>query len=431
MERRARVLIGAVLIVATAFGGQLAPAQADAKIHVGFVFVDPISGAPLGQGMPVRAFQVNREDNLNAQTDANGVVAFDLAPVDYVVNGSCNKCSSDYNTFNNQGIQYLVQPDAMGNVKVLSANDDPVEKDSNGNFKITYQAHRSILPAGATDQWTKLNNLPNFKNANAEHMYLMTDGSVLVQTRGGQGFETWWLYKPDINGDYAKGTWKQVAQPPAGYNPQNMNGAILHSGRFMIVGGEQNTDATGKMEENTNQSYIYDITNDTWTYVAPPNNGAGEWANIGAAPFVALADGRIMVGRNGSRTEAGITAMLYNENDSTWTLTGTNKATSNNEEGYTLLPNDKVLSVWNGDDNPGMLGMAETWDPVTGLWTQTARAPISMGHGEIGPALTLPNGKVLGMGATGKNALYDPATNTWSAVQIGRASCRERVSSPV
>ena len=33
-----------------------------------------------------------------------------------------------------------------------------------------------------------------------------------------------------------------------------MNGAVLHSGKFMIVGGEQNTNAAGKMEENIKKS---------------------------------------------------------------------------------------------------------------------------------------------------------------------------------
>ena len=314
------------------------------------------------------------------------------------------------------GTEYLIEPQPDGSVTVISAADVPVEKDSAGNFKITYVQHRQILPAGAKDQWIKLTNLPDFKGYTPEHIYLMTDGEVLLQTRGGPGFETWWLYKPDINGNYANGTWKQVAQPPADYNPQNMNGAVLHSGKFLVVGGEQNVNSSGVMERDSNASYSYDITNNTWTYVAPPNNGQGDWATIGASPFVELADGKVMVGRNGSSNMAGLSAMLYDETNSSWTLTGTNKNTSNNEEGYTLLPNDKVLSIWNGNDNASMLGMAETYDPATGLWTQVARAPFALGHGEIGPAITMPNGKVLATGATGKNALYDPASNTWSAV---------------
>ena len=416
MERRARVSISVALVAAFSLFGFLAPSRADGKVHVSFAFVNPTTGAPVGANFELRMFQVNRNDNITARTDANGVAAFDIAPVDYVLTGNCSGCASDFSPNFNFTIQYLVKPQPDGTVKVLSSTDEPVVQDSAGNYKITYVAHRQIMPAGAKDQWTKLTNLPNFNGASAEHMYLMTDGEVLVQTRGGRGFETWWLYKPDKNGSYVTGSWKQVAQPPAGYNPQNMNGAVLHSGRFMIVGGEQNIDATGKMEENTNQSYIYDLVADTWTYVAPPNNGAGDWATIGAAPFVELANGQIMVGRNGDQNHAGLPAMLYNEKDSSWTLTGTNKTTSNNEEGYTLLPNDKVLSLWNGDNDPGMLGMAETYDPATGLWTQVARSPVALGHGEIGPAIALPNGKILSMGATGKNSLYDPIANTWSNV---------------
>jgi hypothetical protein len=235
-----------------------------------------------------------------------------------------------------------------------------------------------------------------------------------MQSRGPQGFDSWWLLTPDKNGSYLNGSWSQPAQPPAGYNPQNMNGAVLHSGNFMVVGGEQNTNASGVMEENTNQSYIYNPQKNIWTYIAPPNNGSGEWATIGASPFVELANGSVMVGRNGSTNQAGLAAMLYDESKDTWTLTGENKTTSNNEEGYTLLANDKVLSICNCDDANS--GIAEAYDPATGLWVQTARSQVALGHGEIGPAITIPNGKVLAMGATGHNALYDPAIDAWTPV---------------
>jgi hypothetical protein len=81
-----------------------------------------------------------------------------------------------------------------------------------------------------------------------------------------------------------------------------------------------------------------------------------------------------------------------------------------------LLPNDKVLSIWNGDDNPNMLGTNEIYDPASGLWTPAPRVPVALGHSEIGPAVALPNGKVLATGATGHNALYDPESNAWSTV---------------
>jgi hypothetical protein len=153
-------------------------------------------------------------------------------------------------------------------------------------------------------------------------MYLMTNGTVLMQSRDGKGFEKWWILKPDQNGSYLTGTWSQAAQPPAGYNPQNMNGAVLHSGNFMIVGGEQNTNSAGVMEDDTNQSYIYNPSTNTWSSVAPPNGGVGDWAGIGAAPFVVLANGQVMVGHNGTNNKAGLSAMLYDEVKSTWTITG-------------------------------------------------------------------------------------------------------------
>ena len=419
MKRLLCAVVTVYLFVASIGLGNPTAARADSKVHVSFVFVDPTSGKSLGSGNQVRLQQVNRNDNQNSQTDTNGVVSFDISPVDYILSEWCNRCTSDYSDNFNMGIEYLVQPQPDGSVKLLSATDEPVTKDSAGNFKITYVAHRAIVPAGAEDQWAKLTNLPSV--GGFEHMYLMTAGQVLVQTRGGKGFETWWLYKPDASGSYVKGTWTQVAQPPAGYNPQNMNGAVLHSGRFIVVGGEQNTNASGAMEENTNQSYIYDPVSNTWTNVPPPNGGQGDWTGIGAAPFVELPNGKVMVGHNGSSNTRGLDAMLYDETTGVWTETGSNKQSTNQEEGYTLLPNGKVLNLstestgW-GSPDPRLGYLSEVYDPATGLWSPVANMPVILGHSEIGPALTLPNGKVLAMGATGKNALYDPQSNSWTAV---------------
>lgn len=400
-----------LLLALTTFSGLAAPvANAEEKIHVGFVFVDPITGKNVGSGSQISLFQVNRNDRQQSDTNKDGIASFDISPTEYILSSSCKSCrGSDY--FSYSGTQYLISPQSDGKVKILSAADDTVTQDSYGNFIISIVVKRKVT---GTDPWQVMTHQPNFNNGGPEHVYLMTNGKVLMQSRGPQGFDSWWLLTPDKNGSYLNGSWSQPAQPPAGYNPQNMNGAVLHSGNFMVVGGEQNTNASGVMEENTNQSYIYNPQKNVWTYVAPPNNGSGEWATIGASPFVELANGLVMVGRNGSTNQAGLAAMLYDESKDTWTLTGVNKTTSNNEEGYTLLANDKVLSICNCDDANS--GIAEAYDPATGLWVQTARSQVALGHGEIGPAITIPNGKVLAMGATGHNALYDPAIDAWTPV---------------
>jgi len=399
--------LGSIILFLTAMA---IPSASAAKVHVSFVAINPITGINVGAGNQVTLFQVNRHDRQEGRTDSFGVVSFDIANVDYILSWYCNFCSGDFKS--NQGTQYLVSPQADGTVKIFSAADEVMKQDASGNWIIGINLKRVVT---GKDSWQLLPR-PQALDGSAEHMYLMTNGKVLIQSRGGGGFEKWWLLTPDANGNYLDGTWEQAAQPPAGYNPQNVNGAVLHSGNFIIVGGEQNTAANGAFEENSNQSYLYDVVKNTWTFVTPPNNGEGDWTGIGAAPFVELADGRIMVGWNGGRNTAGLYAMLFDPKTSTWTATGTNKRTSNGEQGYTLLSNDKILNIWNGDNSPELVGYTEIFDPQTGLWTPAARIGYDLGHGEIGPALTLPNGKVLAMGATGRNALYDPILNSWTSV---------------
>ena len=399
--------LGSIILFLTAIA---IPSASAANVHVSFVAMNPITGKNVGAGNQVTLFQVNRHDRQEGRTDSSGVVSFDISNVDYILSWYCNFCSGDYKS--NQGTQYLISPQTDGTVKIFSAADEVMKQDGSGNWIIGINLKRVVT---GKDVW-QLVPRPQALDGSAEHMYLMTNGKVLIQSRGGGGFEKWWLLTPDANGNYLDGIWEQAAQPPAGYNPQNVNGAVLHSGNFIIVGGEQNTAANGAFEENSNQSYLYDVVKNTWTFVTPPNNGEGDWTGIGAAPFVELADGRIMVGWNGGRNTAGLYAMLFDPKTSTWTATGTNKRTSNGEQGYTLLSNDKILNIWNGDNSPELVGYTEIFDPITGLWTPAARIGYDLGHGEIGPALTLPNGKVLAMGATGPNALYDSILNSWTSV---------------
>ena len=371
---------------------------------------NPTTHTNFGAGQQISLSLVNRGQNLEALTNSNGVASFDIDPLDYVLSSQINSCCGDFPS--TQGTQYLISPQQDGSVKVFSAADEVMAQDNAGNWIISIVLARTVI---GDDPWQLMKNSPK-SDGSPEHMYLMTNGKVLVQTRSAQGFEQWWLLTPDSKGSYLNGTWSRAAQPPANYNPQNVNGAVLHNGNFIIVGGEQNVNAAGVMEDNSNQSYLYDVIKDTWTFVVPPNNGEGDWTGIGAAPFVELADGRIMVGWNGGRNTAGLYAMLFDPKTSTWTATGTNKRTSNGEQGYTLLSNDKILNIWNGNDSSELVGYAEIFDPVTGLWEPTARIGYDLGHSEIGPALTLPNGKVLAMGATGRNALYDPILNSWTSV---------------
>ena len=59
--------------------------------------------------------------------------------------------------------------------------------------------------------WTPVQNVPNI---GAGAIALLTDGRVLVHDESGNSTPNWYTLTPDINGNYATGTWAQVASTP-------------------------------------------------------------------------------------------------------------------------------------------------------------------------------------------------------------------------
>ena len=119
---------------------------------------------------------------------------------------------------------------------------------------------------------------------------LLTDGSVMVYE-----CETsnWFKLTPDSSGNYALGTWSQLASLPdingVAYRPLYFASAVLADGRLVITGGEYNFDNFAF----TNQGAIYDPVKNTWTKLKHPKG----WVNIGDSPSSMLPDGRFLLGR--------------------------------------------------------------------------------------------------------------------------------------
>lgn len=261
--------------------------------------------------------------------------------------------------------------------------------------------------------WQQLTHPPPF---NPGVMFLLTDGRVMVQDQGSaeNGSSNWWLLTPDAHGGYADGTWRQAASMPSDYAPLYAASAVLPDGRLAVEGGEFNL---GQFVE-TNKGAIYDPVANTWTPISPPAGGAGNWSNIGDAPSVVLADGRWLVGASGF---SGTTdAAIFNASNLTWTTTGAGKADGNGEEGFTLLPSGKVLTV---DAKPQSCTTRNTelYDPASGTWAGAGLTPAPLvqcggdNDGEIGPQMLMHDGKVFAEGATSATALYDTASGTWAA----------------
>ena len=245
--------------------------------------------------------------------------------------------------------------------------------------------------------WTPLTNQPTFP---ASTPVLLTDGSVLVQESAGKHF---WKLTPDMNGSYVNGTWSKGGVLPKGYSPLYYASAVLPDGRVVVIGGEYNLGA----EDWTTLGAIYTPKANSWKPLLAP---AG-WARVGDAQSVVLANGTLMIADCCTFDSA-----LLDPTTLTWTTTGAGKADNNNEEGWTLLPNGKVLTV---DTNTGNANAAaEIYDPATGMWSSAGNTVVQLADlptAEIGPAVLRPDGTVLATGATGHNAIYNTKKNKWKA----------------
>jgi hypothetical protein len=245
--------------------------------------------------------------------------------------------------------------------------------------------------------WTPLNHQPCSTDQPCflpGTALLLTDGGVMVE---GTFSGNWYRLIPDNAGSYVNGTWSQLAPLPLGYGPLYFASAVLSDGRVIVEGGEFNY---GTLENNT-PGAIYDPTTDTWTWVPGPPG----WCCISDAQGVVLANGKFMLANAATKEQA-----LLNATTLTWTPTGAGKADSNNEEGWTLLPNKQVLTI---DTRNGT--NSEVYVPATGKWHSVGSTIVPLSDGaEIGPAVLRPEGTVFATGATEHTAIYNTATGSWS-----------------
>jgi len=223
---------------------------------------------------------------------------------------------------------------------------------------------------------------------------LMTDGSVMVQDNAAN----WYRLIPNVNGNYIEGRWQQAATLPSGYGPLYFGSAVLADGKLVVDGGEYNFFNPAE----TNQGAIYDPIADAWTSISPPHG----WSEVGDASSVVLADGTFMLGNCCLSTQA-----LLDESTLTWTVTGAGKADTNSEEGWTLLPNGKVLTA-DVADEPN----SELYNPLKGSWSSAGSLPGDLTLAfEIGPQILRPNGTVFVTGANGHTAIFQRGRHTWIA----------------
>src|SRR5437867_4472092 len=219
----------------------------------------------------------------------------------------------------------------------------------------------------AQSQWTRTTNNPP---VNLGTILLLTDGTVIAHEEsdltGNVATNKWYKLTPDINGSYLNGTWSQIASMAANYGPLFFGSAVLPDGRVVVEGGEYNQYGGGF----TNLGAIYDPVANTWTSVNPPTG----WNTIGDAQSVVLSNRQFMLAN-----AVTVQAALFNPLNMTWTPTGTGKFDINDEEGWTLLPNGKVLAVDCYVQHYQSNGMNyELYDPISGTWSVAGTTPVQL-----------------------------------------------------
>jgi hypothetical protein len=286
----------------------------------------------------------------------------------------------------------------------------------------------SSEPGGTTTGgWTKIVNPPPHALG---AILLLTDGTVLAHNEDND-FTAWYRLTPDKNGSYVNGTWSAVGSLPATYAPLYFGSVVLPDGKVVIEGGEYNCPAGVTCAPSwQNQGAMYDPAANSWTPILPPTG----WANIGDAQAIVLADGTYMqadcCGKALQQNSTPLAA-YFNEASQSWTqLDESSKFDEFDEEGWTLLPNGKVLTVdaYVGSYDAGGMN-SELWDPgarrwssagntVVQLWDSAAACSASPSQ-ELGPAILRPGGTVFYAGSNScgaaHTAIYNSATGMWSA----------------
>jgi hypothetical protein len=307
-------------------------------------------------------------------------------------------------------------PDLFAGIANLYINNgqDIVPFGCNNNAQIFYQTVTGVthgLYAAWRDSspfiggWTPLNNQPT---VNVGAMLQLRDGRILVHEEQAGDARNWWILTPDARGSYINGTWSSGGSMPANYSPFYFSSQVLLDGQVMVEGGEYNFGSAVW----TNQGACANVTpfgSVTWSAHAPPPG----WTTIGDAPSVLLPNGHYM------QANCCTTQTALADRCDTWTPTGAGKADVNGEEGWTLLPNDKVLTVdtYVSANSCGGTGASELYN--LGTWTcgpQTTQLWDNSGH-DIGPAVLMYNGKVIQFGAVPATAIYTPSGTggSWTA----------------
>jgi hypothetical protein len=258
--------------------------------------------------------------------------------------------------------------------------------------------------------WKTLTGVPAFS---PDTMLLMTDATVLVHDSYGRD---WYRLKADPSGKYdtAGVTWSGPF--PMLNSRQFFASGVFADGRVFVVGGEYFNGSSTPNDSPLGE--IFDPQTDAWSALVKP--AAFNWVQ-GDASACIVADGRVLFGALSTNQSAiwDPATNLWREAGTAFGTVAPTKIGASDEETWSLLPDGTVLAV--AIASPPF---AQKYVPTTDTWVSAGAPPaelallslpdttvspaVSVGIGEIGPAIVLTDGRLFAIGGTGHTALYTP-----------------------
>ena len=272
----------------------------------------------------------------------------------------------------------------------------------------------ALAGLASAQSWTTLTNQPRDANGGpiaTGPMLQLRDGRILVNESQGPDPGFWVILTPDATGSYVNGTWSVTGHLPSGYAPVYYGSQVLINGRQVVIEGGEYNNGTAVWTTLGALGTITPWGNVSWVMNSPPVG----WGTIGDAESIVLANGKYMQSNCCSPQNA-----IF-QGPNSWLATGSVSQSSNDESGFTLLSNDKVLTVdaKNSPCGNSINGGAELYNQGTGTWSCTGQTPVQLynpADEELGSAVLMYNNKVFQSGGNVvATAIYDVASGTWTA----------------
>ena len=256
----------------------------------------------------------------------------------------------------------------------------------------------SAVPALGT--WTLINVATPTTNPlvaatiNAEgigHMLLLPNGSVMAQGGSDRPTPDWFRLTPDATGNYANGTWTQLASMSNGR--LFYGSVVMQDGRVMVLGGEYTSFGS---EDPTGE--IYDPATNTWTPTAPfpvplfdptiQSQNPPPAQRFGDSTLQLMSDGTVLAasttvpfvlpGSVFGTTESP--AFRYDPIANVWTQDAIPlNGDSANEEGWTKLGDGSILAVEVFGTHPGRAERLILGDsPADDHWVDAGQIPVNL-----------------------------------------------------